>query len=192
PFYYASEEQYRWLQIIAQKVDPNADLNDICHLKQIAALLDESEIIKREPGMDGCDDDVSGHGPAHPINAEYEEGMEGVVDGVGTLMLDHLGRQSMLRHTSSDLEYVGESASVVFHRKVRDYVHAQRPEIQLIERLPSTRHLLERADLVNAEERSDAIVETPGGFGSPQSVFSIYTTSVRSRLPPRHLADPLV
>jgi hypothetical protein len=92
PFYYASEEQYRWLQIIVSKVDPNADLSDISRLKDIAASLEGSDLIKREPEY--TEDDRQGYSPDVPISTEPEEGMDGVVDGIGTLMLDSLGRQS--------------------------------------------------------------------------------------------------
>ena len=103
PFYYASEDQFRWLQIIAMKIDPNANLSDIQELKRIAASLEEGKgiRIKREPGVEVSpqDDERPGHSPNAPINVEQEEGMEGVVDGIGTLMLDPLGRESsLLRH----------------------------------------------------------------------------------------------
>ena len=45
PFYYASEEQFRWLQIIAMKIDPNANLSDIQELKRIATSLEEGRGI---------------------------------------------------------------------------------------------------------------------------------------------------
>ena len=97
PFYYASEEQFRWLQIIAMKINPNANLSDIEHLKSIASSLEGIDIIKREPGMEEShdDDERPGHSPIAPINIEQEEGMEGVVDGIGILMLDPLGRESI-------------------------------------------------------------------------------------------------
>lgn len=103
PFYYASEEQFRWLQIIAMKIDPNANLSDVQELKRIATSLEEGKVIqiKREPGVEQSpqDDERPGHSPSSPINIEQEEGMEGVVDGIGTLMLDPLGRESsLLRH----------------------------------------------------------------------------------------------
>jgi hypothetical protein len=93
PFYYASEEQYRWLQIIASKINPNANLNDVAQLKEIAESLEGSEVLKRE----SLDDD-RGNTEMTAINLEQEEGMEGVVDGIGTLMLDPLGRPSNLTH----------------------------------------------------------------------------------------------
>ena|SRR5271156_3632128 len=92
PFYYASEEQYRWLQIIASRVNPNANLNDIAQLKEIAESLEGSELLKREP----LDDNRLGNSETTPINLEQEEGMEGVVEGIGTLMLDPLGRPSKI------------------------------------------------------------------------------------------------
>jgi hypothetical protein len=100
PFYYASEEQYRWLQIIAKKINPNANLNDISQLKEMAESLDGVGLVKREPdgeedGYTQDEDDRPGHSAESPVNIEQEEGMEGVVDGIGTLMLDPLGRQSM-------------------------------------------------------------------------------------------------
>jgi hypothetical protein len=95
PFYYASEEQYRWLQIIASKINPDVNLSDIGQLKEMAASLEEIDIIKREPGSGSPeDDDRPGRSAETPINIEQEEGMEGVVDGIGTLMLDPLGRPS--------------------------------------------------------------------------------------------------
>jgi hypothetical protein len=99
PFYYASEEQYRWLQIIAKKINPNANLNDISQLKEMAESLDSLGLVKREPGGEedgyGDEEERPGHSVETPVNIEQEEGMEGVVDGIGTLMLDPLGRQSM-------------------------------------------------------------------------------------------------
>jgi hypothetical protein len=95
PFYYASEEQFRWLQIIASRINPNANLNDIQQLKEIAASLD-SDAIKREPGLESPgDEERPGHISDTPINIEQEEGMEGVVEGIGTLMLDPRGRESL-------------------------------------------------------------------------------------------------
>ena len=100
PFYYASEEQFRWLQIIAMKIDPNANLSDIQELKRIATSLEEGrgiqikgeQVVQESPE----DDERPGHSPKAPINVEPEEGMEGVVDGIGTLMLDPLGRESSI------------------------------------------------------------------------------------------------
>jgi aldehyde dehydrogenase (NAD+) len=53
---------------------------------------------------------------------------------------------------------------------------------------------MEQLDLVNADESPDsATVDTPGVFGaSPQSVFSTSPITLRGRLPPRHLVDPLI
>src|SRR5271154_4488594 len=97
PFYYASEEQFRWLQIIASRISPGTDLNDIGQLKEIAAGLEGMEVVKRELGVESPeDDDRPGRSESTPINIEQEEGMEGVVDGIGTLMLDPLGRESTL------------------------------------------------------------------------------------------------
>jgi hypothetical protein len=102
PFYYASEEQFRWLQIIASRISPETDLNDIGQLKEIAAGL---EVIKREPGVESPeDDDRPGRSETTPINIEQEEGMEGVVDGIGTLMLDPLGRESILPQIRGKLD----------------------------------------------------------------------------------------
>jgi hypothetical protein len=95
PFYYASEEQFRWLQIIASKVNPNANLNDVQQLKEIAESLEDADMIKKEPDIVSPEDhERPGHSPSAPINVEQEEGMEGVVEGIGTLMLDALGRES--------------------------------------------------------------------------------------------------
>ena len=92
PFYYASEEQFRWLQIIAGKISPDADLSDISQLKEIAESLDG---VKRESGDYSQGHEHGGHNTHTSVNIEPEEGMEGVVDGIGTLMLDPLGRQSI-------------------------------------------------------------------------------------------------
>jgi hypothetical protein len=186
PFYYASEEQFRWLQIIASKIDPDANLNDISHLKALAASLDGSNVIKREPENI---EERRGRSPDTPGNVEPEEGMEGVVDGIGTLMLDPLGRQSIF-HITANLGYIGESASLSFHRKVRDYVHSQRPGGHIADRFPDPQNYTETVDLVNADGTPDAIADTPS-FGSPRSVFSA-PISLRARLPPRHLADLLI
>ena len=98
PFYYASEEQFRWLQMIAMKIDPNANLSDIQELKRIATSLEagKGDHVKQERGIEEPpdEDERPGHSPNAPINIEQEEGMEGVVDGIGTLMLDPLGRES--------------------------------------------------------------------------------------------------
>ena len=97
PFYYASEEQFRWLQIIAMKINPNANLSDIQQLKEIASSLEGSDLKKGEyrPEEDDGDGGRGGQNSNAPINMEQEEGMDGVVDGIGTLMLDPLGRESM-------------------------------------------------------------------------------------------------
>jgi len=101
PFYYASEDLFRWqqliVQMIAEKIYPGADLNDVAQLKEIAEKLEGTELVKREPvaELDSPeDDDRPGQSESTPINIEQEEGMEGVVDGIGTLMLDPLGRES--------------------------------------------------------------------------------------------------
>lgn len=94
PFYYASEEQFRWLQIIASKISPEANLSDISRLKEIAESLEDSDIIKREPECH--EKNKAGHSPQVPLGVEPEEDMEGVVEGIGTLMLDRLGRQSTI------------------------------------------------------------------------------------------------
>jgi len=95
PFYYASEEQFRWLQLIANKINPNANLTDVEQLKEIAASLDDRDGVKRERELDTPEgDERPGHGPEMPVNIEQEEGMEGVVEGIGTIMLDTLGRES--------------------------------------------------------------------------------------------------
>ena len=97
PFYYASEEQYRWLQIIANKLNPSANINDIQQLKAIAASLGAGDaVVKREETQYSPDADAAGTSPEVAIQVEQEEGMEGVVDGFGTLMLDPLGRQSTI------------------------------------------------------------------------------------------------
>ena len=96
PFYYASEEQFRWLQMIAMKISPNSNLSDIEELKKIAGSLDRATGgMKRRVAVERLSEDSvrRRHGPT-PINVEQEEGMEGVVDGIGTLMLDPLGRES--------------------------------------------------------------------------------------------------
>ena len=92
PFYYASEEQFRWLQIIAGEISPDSDLSDISQLKEIAESLDG---VKRESGDYGRGSEQGGvHNSHTPVTIEPEEGMEGVVDGIGTLILDPLGRES--------------------------------------------------------------------------------------------------
>lgn len=107
PFYYASEEQYRWLQIIAGKLDPTANLADVQQLKKIAASLENGiDSIKRGRGVGSPEDEERPeHSPSTPINIEQEEGMEGVVEGIGTLMLDPLGRPSIHPFVSAELTY---------------------------------------------------------------------------------------
>ena len=185
PFYYASEEQFRWLQIIASKIKPDANLSDIDQLKEIAQSLDGPTRVKREQAAyDGTTDNYTDP----PATVDQEEGMEGVVDGIGTLMIDNMGRQSTPFLDDTDIGYVGESASVVFHRKVRDYVQSQSPGgINLPDRFPQKNPVQETLDLVNDEPVE---WESPGG--SPRSVFSTNPAIIRSRLPPRHLADPLI
>src|SRR5262245_9915624 len=90
PFYYASEEQYRWLQMIAAKINPDADVNDIEQLKGILRALDRMELVEREGKEDGLD---GGGAPSQSpdssgVPIEPEEGMDGDVDGIGTLMTD--------------------------------------------------------------------------------------------------------
>src|SRR5271154_3370875 len=80
PFYYASEEQFRWLQIIAGKINPDADLSDISQLKEIAESLDG---VKRESVDYGQGNGQSLHNTHVSMSIEPEEGMEGVVDGIG-------------------------------------------------------------------------------------------------------------
>lgn len=94
---------------------------------------------------------------------------------------------------------------MAFHRKVREYVQSQRPEARLIgARFPEPHDPSDPPDLVNADEPTDhhtipdhASPHThltsplPGLSSSPASFFSS-STSLRSRLPPRHLADPLI
>jgi len=92
PFYYASEEQYRWLQIIASKIKPDANLSDIGQLKAIANSLDGKRKIKMEGHADG-DMEKAGSSPDMPVNVDQEEGMEGVVDGVGAIIIDNMGHQ---------------------------------------------------------------------------------------------------
>lgn len=103
---------------------------------------------------------------------------------------------------TNGVEYIGESASVSFHRKVRDYVRSQGPGATMgvrpiPERFPEPHDPSEPVDLVNADEPLDStsIVETPNVLvPSPRSVFSPANTpaTLRNRLPPRHLADPLI
>ena len=109
------------------------------------------------------------------------------------------------------VEYIGESASAAFHRKVREYVQSQRPEARLRTRFPEPRDPTDPIDLVNADEPPDHNIPSThhtspshhphltspvaGGdpldsSASPRSNFSV--TTLRSRLPPRHLADPLI
>ena len=97
PFYYASEEQYRWLQVIAGKINPTANLADVLQLKAIVASLENGiNTIKQQPGIESPEsEERPGHGLNAPIHIEQEEGMEGVVEGIGTLMLDPLGRPSI-------------------------------------------------------------------------------------------------
>lgn len=94
------------------------------------------------------------------------------------------------------LEYVGESASVAFHSKVREYVRSQQPGNRFLsDRKRFPHHPSENVDLVNADDTVDAtVVETPTGIlgASPRSVFSTTPATLRARLPPRHLADPLI
>jgi hypothetical protein len=96
-------------------------------------------------------------------------------------------------------EYIGESSSAAFHRKVREYVESQRPGAhlgirQLPERFPEPRDSSEPVDLVDTGETPDAnVIETTGVLGvSPQKALSNNSVTLRERLPPRHLADPLI
>lgn len=91
PFYYASEEQFRWLQIIANRLDPCVNTSDVAQLKGLAESLIPDRSVKQEGAStaEGGNDGGIGDG-----SGEQEEGMEGVVDGIGTLMLDPLGRES--------------------------------------------------------------------------------------------------
>jgi len=102
PFYYASEEQFRWLQVIASKLNPDADLNDVAQLQEIARALEEGEIDKhsRPQHLDTNTDDEGNDGDITETQQddEQEEGIEGVVKGVGKLMLDPMGRQSKSGH----------------------------------------------------------------------------------------------
>jgi hypothetical protein len=204
PFYYASEEQFRWLQIIVSRLDPRVNTNDVAQLKELAESLipDRTAKDERASNAEGGNEAGSGDG-----SGEQEEGMEGVVDGIGTLMLDPLGRESPLPlRMGLILEYIGESASVAFHRKVREYVQSQRPDARLIgARFPEPHDPTDPVDLVNADEPTDhhtipdhstsphthLTSPLPGLSSSPTSIFSSSTT-LRSRLPPRHLADPLI
>jgi hypothetical protein len=100
PYYYVSEEMFRALYGIVGKLYPKADLNDSAQLKEI---LDGLDAVKTEPGVESAeDDDRPGRTESTPINIEQEEGMEGVVDGIGILMLDPLGRESWLPPSSRD------------------------------------------------------------------------------------------
>lgn len=194
PFYYASEEQFRWLQIIAGKINPEADLSDISQLKEIAKSLDG---VKRESVDYGHGHEQSLQSTHTSVSIETEEGMEGVVDGIGTLMLDHHGRPSMISDGGIlTVEYVGESASVAFHRKVREYVQSQRPGSHLLTpRIPVPHGPpppSEPIDLVSPDVHID--VETPSGIlsTSQRGFFCASPASLRARLPPRHLVDPLI
>ena len=112
----------------------------------------------------------------------------------------------------SFLEYIGESASAAFHRKVREYVQSQHPEARLRTHFREPHNPTDPIDLVNADEPPDhnisnashhtspsrhphltspiTGVDPLGSPASPRSNFSVNT--LRSRLPPRHLADPLI
>jgi hypothetical protein len=219
PFYYASEEQFRWLQIIASRINPRVNPNDVAQLKELAESLatNQGAAIKQEvtsvtaavsPERDemGGTGEMTGHG-------EPDEGMEGVVDGIGTLMLDPLGRESTVSPVSHFFasflrghltwsfwaEYIGESSSVAFHRKVREYVQSQRPEVRLGARFPEPHNPTSPVDLVNPDEPTDHtspsqhhshLTPPTAGTSSPRSILS--SSTLRSRLPPRHLADPLI
>ena len=112
----------------------------------------------------------------------------------------------------SFVEYIGESASAAFHWKVREYVQSQHPEARLRTRFPEPHNPNDPIDLVNPDEPPDHNISNPshhtspshhphltspiigvdplGSPASPLSNFSVNT--LRSRLPPRHLADPLI
>ena len=82
---------------------------------------------------------------------------------------------------------------MAFHRKVREYVESQRPGARLASRFPEPHDSAESVDLVNPDEPLDAPVETPGVLGAlTRSIFSTSPTTLRGRLPPRRLADPLI
>lgn len=82
---------------------------------------------------------------------------------------------------------------MAFHQKVRQYVQSQRPGARLGARYPEPHDPAEPIDLINADEPPDATVETPGVVGaSPRNTFSSSPMTLRGRLPPRHLADPLI
>jgi len=75
---------------------------------------------------------------------------------------------------------------VIFHRKVRDYVQSSTVgKIVLEERFVHQKDV----DLVDEEDPADRI-ESPGP--SIRDPSSGNPATLRSRLPPRHLADPLV
>lgn len=95
PFYYASEDQFRWLQAIAQKINPKADLNDVEQLKDIAQSLDSEESVIRERGFQnnsvqiGTKDTIE-----NAVNIQRQERTEEDADCVGTLKLDPRGHPS--------------------------------------------------------------------------------------------------
>jgi len=100
PFYYASEEQFRWLQIIVGRIAPQINTNDVAQLQELAESLagtNEAGVVKQEPPSAQRAEDSPENDPASVDEpGEGEEGIEGVVDGFGTLMLDPLGRESPL------------------------------------------------------------------------------------------------
>lgn len=82
---------------------------------------------------------------------------------------------------------------MAFHRKVREYVQSQTPGGSLLApRFPVRHAPTEPIDLVSPDEPID--VETPSGIlgTSPRNYFCANPTSVRARLPPRQMADPLI
>ena len=100
PFYYASEEQFRWLQIIVGRIAPHINTNDVAQLQELAESLadtNEGSVIKQEPPSAQRAEDSPENDPGSVDGpGEAEDGIEGVVDGFGTLMLDPLGRESPL------------------------------------------------------------------------------------------------
>jgi hypothetical protein len=100
--------------------------------------------------------------------------------------------------TELTLEYIGESASVAFHRKIRQYVKSQGEQNKLGHRVlsepfPQSNDPSESPDLASAEEPTDLTASPPSILAnSPRSGLTTSPTSIRSHLPPRHRADTLI
>jgi len=99
PFYYASEEQFRWLQMIVSRIAPHVNTNDVAQLQELAeslAVTNQESVIKQEPPPAQRTEDSQENDPGSVEEpGDPEDGMEGVLDGFGTLMLDPLGRESL-------------------------------------------------------------------------------------------------